>query len=991
MAVTNCSSIESVRRAEAAPFPDEDFADLLPAPASHTPEHDVSRKAQAASSASLAHLGGLDGHGLTKPPGAQSHSTKVSSASLDDSPFDGDAHVKLATFRCKGSGRSQRQAEAAFWPAGRPVNLHKVLEVLYKDWKLPRPNVVVNLDAGNAHPAALTTDLLRAVPQFRSWRECAEKQISMYKHNVLGPASQSLPGAVPSSPSLFSEDRGDEGKLTDMEKGARSPRGAPAFGAVSTEDGSEEILNNLIFEKMITVFAALLDASEKSNNFIVVDRTQPSGSSSTAELLLELALRKTLCSPTILVIEKKSRLRQYQSDHAKNQLDQIAKIESGAKIQGTDQAKYNAEVAPLYDAMEFLSSTSFRSQGYSDHPLPCEPDPAIILQSGGVQVMTPGGKMMVNKKRLWSQHYTQYTFASGTHYIFLADDEQSIPEDMLGTVGGVFAHGGTLAYKRLQDWLKRGKPAIMLFNTGGVTQAFAALHSAVVKRNLRDVGAILAEVSRDITSRENWAKEFGVTDVVMMLELMQRAPVALRKAIVSVDILSDSAEDVLHVVTDCFANAAGHLPELGLRTAEAYVVLHAWSLHMVLFNSAQEQRQTADILFGIQLFLLFLASVLAAFHAELTLADSRRGISSFDLAPSNVFDYLREGTRLAVILVPVLSSLLATVTQRKRAAEKWGALNAGAARIVAEIYKFRARVLEYDKDNPTQEDDKLPGEIEDGALKAEGQDYERRMRMKFVTRIQDLFSQVLDGNATHALRFRAAALASIGHQTPPVDEDELRKHVAVNLLHNSLTEFQTAKQTKRPGGDHSESMHRVPSQKHESPRDDTVQTKDVLGDVEEDDLKLPIPIETYVAMRAQPILTHFCKHAPVMSLQYTRLENLGMFINAVAIGLAIPGTLSNWVTMVISLRALIMSLVQYQAYHARLSALNNGVRDIQNLMTWWHSLSVIDRRTRKTKTEAVLVTEQAILQVQLARTSESATIFSGGNNVADDSDKAKTK
>eukprot|EP00929_Paragymnodinium_shiwhaense_P115629 TRINITY_DN8460_c0_g2_i4.p1 TRINITY_DN8460_c0_g2~~TRINITY_DN8460_c0_g2_i4.p1 ORF type:complete len:726 (+),score=122.27 TRINITY_DN8460_c0_g2_i4:95-2272(+) len=725
---------------------------------------------------------------------------------------------------------------------------------------------------------------------------------------------------------------------------------------------------------MITVFAALVDASEKSNNWIVVDRTRPDGSSATAELLLELALRKTPSSPTVLVIEKKSRLREYQGDHSKRQLEQLARIESGAKIQGTDDAKYTAEMSSLYDAIEFLCSSSFRQQEYSEMPLPCEPDPLMVLKTGGVEVMTPAGKRMVNKKRLWCSHYTQYMFASGTHYIFLADDDQSIPEDLLGTVGGVFAHGGSLAYKRLQDWLKRGKPAIMLFNTGGVTQAFAALHSAIVKRNLQDVGAILTEVSRDITSRENWAKEFGVTDVVMMQELVQRAPVAARKAIVSVDILSDSAEDVLHVVTDCFANAVGHLPELGLRTAEAYVVLHAWSLHMVLFASAQEQRQTADILFGIQLFLLFLASLLAAVHAELALLQSQT-----DEVSSKTFRLLREGIRLAVILVPVLSSLLATVTQRKRAVEKWSGLHAGAARIVAEIYKFRARVLEYDKDNITTDDDDALDEIEDGSLRGEGQDHDRRMRMKFVRRIQDLFSQVLDGNDTHALKFRAAALASIGHQKPPVDENELRKHVAVNLLHSSKAEFKAAQEAKF------RAMQRVESSCG------TVQTKDVLGDVEEDDLKLPIPLETYVAMRAQPILTYFCKQAPVVSLQYTRLENIGMFTNAVAIGLAIPGTLSNWVTMVVSLRALMMSLVQYQAYHARLSALNNGVKDIQNLMTWWHSLSVIDRRTRKTKTEAVLVTEQAILQVQLARTSESATIFSSGNNVADETDKAKTK
>ena len=100
-----------------------------------------------------------------------------------------------------------------------------------------------------------------------------------------------------------------------------------------------------------------------------------------------------------------------------------------------------------------------------------------------------------------------------------------------------------------------------------------------------------------------------------------------------------------------------------------------------------------------------------------------------------------------------------------------------------------------------------------------------------------------------------------------------------------------------------------------------------------------------------------------------------MLMNAAAVLLAIP-VWNNWVTLVIATKAIILSVIQYQAYHLRLSALNAGVRDIQNLMTWWHSMSIIDRRTRMAKVEAVIVTEQAVLNEACARTGEVASVFS---------------
>ena len=51
-------------------------------------------------------------------------------------------------------------------------------------------------------------------------------------------------------------------------------------------------------------------------------------------------------------------------------------------------------------------------------------------------------------------------------------------------------------------------------------------------------------------------------------------------------------------------------------------------------------------------------------------------------------------------------------------------------------------------------------------------------------------------------------------------------------------------------------------------------------------------------------------------------------------------------------------------------------------MTWWHSLSYIDRRTRAVKNRAVLEVEQAVLQVSAARTGGVATDQADGGALA---------
>ena len=74
-------------------------------------------------------------------------------------------------------------------------------------------------------------------------------------------------------------------------------------------------------------------------------------------------------------------------------------------------------------------------------------------------------------------------------------------------------------------------------NTGGVTQAFGSLHRAITSRlgqgELPEAEVLLEKI--ELVAAEKWANSFGLPEIMMMKELMERAPQLFRRTIVACD------------------------------------------------------------------------------------------------------------------------------------------------------------------------------------------------------------------------------------------------------------------------------------------------------------------------------------------------------------------------------------------------------------------------------------------------------------------------
>jgi len=433
-------------------------------------------------------------HGSPSPENFEHNST----TSLDDH-IGGTEVMSCAKFKMvdqMGMAKSAILSEVVFIPQfSKTISPKDVMDLVQKTWGLTPANMLINCDAGSMHPKALATQKLSAQPQFSTWMEDSEAQLRLKREGT--------DTSAPVSPTELAEE-------------------------------CNIVINQLIFQRLLTIFSAVLDAASLSNNWILINRASSTGSSATAELMLELAMEQTSQRPVIIVVESFNRLRRFTNDDAKEQIALLEKLrEISEPITAYDSndfrvvkmnAKYSIEEFDNYEWWTDLAT----------HPIPSVPHKADLQANG-----------LVGERARWGYHYQSAMFTSGTHYIILDGDETVFPISALGSVGNVCANGSTRAYKRIRSVIQDGRPLVMvsereirvcnvyephsktkknriqLNNTGGVTQAFASLHKALGEAihtsedeedNKSEAILKKLEIMNNV---DQWTKTFGIPEIMM--------------------------------------------------------------------------------------------------------------------------------------------------------------------------------------------------------------------------------------------------------------------------------------------------------------------------------------------------------------------------------------------------------------------------------------------------------------------------------------------
>ena len=522
-------------------------------------------------------------------------------------------------------------------------------------------------------------------------------------------------------------------KLPPMppESGQKNPFAQPQTKAVAAKIIDREtsamlevpLVNKLAFQRLLNVFTVLVEYAINSKSYIVIDRIH--NYSCTAELMLELALRKNPTStPPVIVLDTKTRL--VKANHKLKQLKRANFLEKGVKVTSIDflNASLRQLVTPAglswlrASSSDLQSVTQELARRPDDRKLDARRVTEIYDMYGDEDDLRRDGRPRT--EHIWKCFYSASLFASGTNYIIFdhVDMKGRSVLEALGTRGSIFLSGSTFEHKKIKECIQYGSPVLLLESTGGVTQAFAHAMKAVrllkpnwpvdkvlrlvteyklraandpmqpqasrrlVIEHVQYLDKELARIDVLLSSEERaetWMRAFGLPEILLLFEMWQRAPTFLMRQIQMADVMKKSAEALLSIFTDTFSNGASAVPELGLGPAETKVVATAWNRHLLLFHNGDKYNVRS---WTVQLVMYVLA------------------IGTTVLAVVTITNPVLEGDKqltAIMLILPIISALLGTIGTRLRMREKFAHCKMASFEIVSEIYKYRVRAIEYDQ------------------------------------------------------------------------------------------------------------------------------------------------------------------------------------------------------------------------------------------------------------------------------------------------------
>ena len=436
-------------------------------------------------------------------------------------------------------------------------------------------------------------------------------------------------------------------------------------------------------------------------------------------------------------------------------------------------------------------------------------------------------------------------------------------------------------------------------------------------------------------------------------QLMQRAPMLFQKTIVVVDLVKDSAEDVLSTVTGAFASSSTGVPELGIGDAETAVVYNAWKRHMVLHANCVELKRWGNLTFITLLILGVATATLSTLYANAT--------------DMNFNDEIRGYINMFIIILPILAAFVGQVITRQRYAEKWKICDMAASLIVSEIYQFRAST------GPYGQSASVAIAEDDGDDKGNGNDASKK-RILFVKRVQGVFARVMESDVgkSGALVYGDILREDTSDGVESKFHKKLKRHVEENLI---FTRDAPRKRDKAIKGKNAKITSMA----------SMIDKKGKLGQqnaIDKDDFISPLTIETYVEFRAKPITLAYERQTPHISDKLSALEITVFILTSAGAVLAVPGiNLGSWVAISVAMSTAVTSYIEYFQLRIERDTRNNSLSDFQNLMTWWESLSIIDKRTKQSKEKALLCIEGGVLILVERR---AGAAFSNSGEAGDD-------
>lgn len=712
--------------------------------------------------------------------------------------------------------------------------------------------------------------------------------------------------------------------------------------------GALEVVNKILRNKLKAVMDGIANAADQTNSWILIVGTPGQG-----EVLLEDALGRSNATPIILVVDHLTHSLCSESEYSRAMTEEL----DHAAVPLATSAKEVVELrGDLWDPAVHTKPASGASAEGHRHFLE-------MAQKTGA----PFGCWEFHSTadpRAKGYPWMAWPFRSGTHYILFQNATDMDARDLahaarltsLGPLGYVFLGGGTDTLAEVKNAVVNAMPSVLLKNTGRVTQQWALLFGAL-KASQQETPPKQPEATALLRAVRTGYDEAGLKesirmtlpDVIEVLDVFKSRPEVFVDTLSVVDPLEDTPERVLNALSRCFASSATGIVELGVGAAQDEVVLEAWRLHAELDHNARKKKFTSDVLMFISLVLTFLTTAIAVVITAVGMQEDWRAA---------IPDPYWKMMEVLCLVFPALSGLITTVISRLRLVAKWSTLQVAASRIVAEIYHFRTSTGQYnptcsgqaaaDKEKDAHRDEEEGSKDEDNAGMLR-----REVRMRFIHKVQQIAEQV--GNSDmkgDSLSRPEGDLRSFQRSSR-----ELFRHVEKNVVQHSLPNPR-AKDAIGGAADTDYSQYMLLS---------------VDTGTDTDDFVSPISTEAYIEYRMRPLLDRFRGTTPGLSTQLIFTEVVIFVLATVGTLLAALG-LREWIPVSVAGGSVLNALVEYRGLQPRLEAANASVTEVQNLLTMWAGLSMVDRRMPAIREHMVRNLEKTVLAEVAARAPASAVL-----------------
>lgn len=551
-------------------------------------------------------------------------------------------------------------------------------------------------------------------------------------------------------------------------------------------------------------------------------------------------------------------------------------------------------------------------------------------------------------------------------------------------------------------------PVITLRHTGGVADVLA---EAVINRRSTRPGEVEPRVQfkfepgGTVEQKERWTIDYAL-------------PKGIRDSqFIVLDAQRDSIERVVDKLIQCVSLVDDdESRQLGFKQHESDRLQSAWDMFLSFEHNAERQRRLSVRLQYLIIFVSLMTSFVAVLHDHLqshspasinTSAPTKErslrgsGVSGTMAAGQEALASVNwlEVLKWAVMCLPLFSTFLLSCNSKFSPRAKYVQLKVAASSVLCEIYEYRSRVSEYTPRvlarntsmqpmAPENQSEGLPEETP-GRSKSKGKANEKEpadeekkktkntglvatRRGAFAENLEMIQSDLMQGD------IREGSLIE-----PPPDAFSTYKHK--NLVGHK------DERGSKPADTETKSTGYI-KLTQSTPEPATQGGLQALAvDMPIDDGFALINAEDYINFRLRPTLTKFSKMAPRLET-IIDTNQIIIFISTGSLALLAMLGLTKWVPVLVTLIGAISAIMDFEMYVARLALINGAQLTLKNLLIWWESLSLIDRRLPESKQYLVDTTEQSVMaELSWAKTAAKKKPKSPGASDPDEKDKESGK